>query len=190
MSQTDATLCDQVRTLLVARQLGAAAAPEAGRARQHLAGCPACRSYARVLERLQAETAAEVEAARPDPRIQVALRRALRARPPSRPAAAALRGFLRLRLPAYQVLLGAAAAVALLFAALPRGPGYLDPGYRAAPMARAGSTAVYLTHADSDEVSVKMRRLDSQPRGPGVDTLLSRGRSGVAVAGVYSLSAL
>jgi hypothetical protein len=172
MSETGRVSCDEVRELL------ATDGSERGhdhreRLRQHLSRCPACRQYSWLLQRLQEAVTEEVrDAPGPDPRHLASLHAAVRSRKPVASRWGQLLAVLGRRVPVYQVALGAAAAALVAFAAL--GPGHRPLG---GPHALAGldsAPQVVLTRADSDEVLVKMRRLDRERAAPGLDTLLSR----------------
>jgi len=165
--------CERARAWMVEDLMGEGRTEDEAAGHQHLASCPGCRQYRQVLLGLGRSTAAEGRRTPAPAAALESLRAAVRARRRPRYLWPAVRQLLQVRVPAYQALLGAAAAVVLLFAARPGGPpSRLSISAPGAPPAAA--TPVTLTRADSHRVDQMLRRLERQDRGPGLDTLLSR----------------
>ena len=149
------TTCSAAEELLTAESLGILDDLERVRLRQHLCSCPACRSHRQLLRQFRTSLdLGQNGSLRPDPAIQQRLRSALLSR--RRP----LMQFLSRRVPLYQAMLGAAAAVFILFAASRLGPDIRLP---AAPLPMPAG-AEY-AHVDSYEVLGKLNLLDAQSRG-------------------------
>ena len=149
------TTCSAAEELLTAESLGILGEMESARLRRHLRSCPPCRSHQQLLR--QFRTCLDLGqngSLRPDPAIQQRLRSALLSR--RRP----LVQFLNRRVPLYQAMLGAAAAVFILFTASRLGPDIRRP--TAPLLAPAGAE---YTHVDSYEVMGKLNLLDAQSRG-------------------------
>jgi hypothetical protein len=171
MSETGSASCNEMRSLLLAGHAERGGDDEA-RLRQHLLRCPECRRYDLLLQRLQQTLTEEgPDVPRPDARRLASLRATVRDRRPVASRWGQLFAMLRGGVPVYQVALGAGAVALIALAALR--PGDQSPSLHA-PSGLDAAPRVVLTRADSDEVLVKMRRLDRERAAPDLDTLLSR----------------
>jgi len=171
MSTPPKLTCDRARHLLAARQADPGGASGEQALGAHLDTCPACREYGRMLVRLEAELAVDTHRAHASGAGLDRLHAAVRRNRPRPSLWSAFEQLVQVKVPAYQALVGAAAAAALVVALLPaphRAPG---PAWTRAP---GDSVAVALTRADSYRVDQMLSRLDGQRRGPAADTLLSR----------------
>lgn len=169
--------------LLLARQLDASTPDEDTFVTHHLASCDACRQYRLVLDRLQLAVADEVRHSRPRAEGRETLRAAVRAKRPRPSLWSTVWERVQVRVPAYQVALGAVAVAIALYAALPDGGRSLDcPGPAGGGHWPAAGPA--LTRADSYQVDQMLIRLDRQDRSPAIDTLISRYLSRQATAAV------
>jgi len=148
--------CTAAEELLIAESLGEISDLERVRLRQHLCDCASCRAQRQLLRQFHTTLDPERKnGLAPDPAIQQRLRAAL----PKRPVFP-LTQLLNRRIPLYQAVLGAAAAILLIFATTS-----FDPGTQRATIPLAASHPIAFTRADSDEVRGKLRLLDAQSRG-------------------------
>lgn len=152
-----AVTCAAAEELLAAENLEPLADLERARLRQHLRDCASCRAHHRLLLQFRASLDPEQQPAlRPDPAIRQRLRSAVRQQ--RRPVP--LAGFLQRRIPVYQAVLGAAAAVFILFAANSLGP---ETPRAVAPL--SVPRGAEFTRVDSYEVLRKLKLLDARSRG-------------------------
>ncbi|MBT4498019.1 MAG: zf-HC2 domain-containing protein [Gemmatimonadetes bacterium] len=148
--------CTAAEELLIAESLGEISDLERIRLRQHLCECTSCRTQRQLLGQFHTALDPEREnGLTPDPAVQQRLRAAL----PEQPAFP-LNRLLHRRIPLYQAVLGAAAAILLIFATTS-----FDPGTQRAAIPLTAAHPVAFTRADSDEVRGKLRLLDAQSRG-------------------------
>lgn len=152
-----AVTCAAAEALLAAESLEPLADLESARLRQHLRDCASCRAHHRLLQQFRATLDPERRPElRPDPAIQEHLRAAvLRQRRPI-----LLIGLLQRRIPVYQAVLGAVAALFVLFAATSLGP---EMPHRAAPL--SVPRGAEFTRVDSYDVLGKLKLLDTRSRG-------------------------
>ena len=173
MAEARDSECDETRSLLLAQTEGADI--DSAAVARHLNSCSPCRAYERILQQMRSALSPDApDLPRPDPALLPTLHAQVRARRPDWRAWQALRSALRVRVPAYQVAFGAAAAAVLLFATVRQPP--LAPAASSGQPATAarGIPLAVLTRLDSYEVVRKMELVGRTGRGPGVDTLLSR----------------
>jgi len=160
--------CSAAEDLLIRESLDGLQGGDAVRLRQHLRTCAPCRSYQELLHQFRKSLDVEPRPAlRPDP----AMHRRLRSMLQPRRRSGSLAQLLNLRVPVYQAVLGAAAAVFIVFAAT-----RLSPDTRHQPIPLAAPSSAEYARVDSYEVLEKLKRLDVQTRGWGhaEDSLLIR----------------
>ena len=189
MAEARDSACDQTRSLLAARAEGADIDDDA--VARHLGACSPCRAFERALQQMWTALSADTpDLPRPDPARLPLLHARVRALRPVWKPWRVLRQALRIRVAAYQVAFGAAAAAVLLFAAV-RQP-HLSPASLGGqpPAIRREIPAAVPTHLDSYEVVRRMELVRRAGRSPGVDTLLSRHLSRYVRSAVLSSTAL
>jgi len=172
MGEAMDSACDQTRSLLAARADGTDIDDEA--VARHLRGCSPCRAFERTLQEMRSALSADAaDLPQPDPaRLPLLHARVRSLRPVWKPWRV-LRDALQVRVAAYQVAVGAAAAAVLLFAAV-RQPHLRPVGPEGLPAAAREIPGAVQTRLDSYEVVRKMALARHTGRGPGIDTLLSR----------------
>ena len=172
MADASSSACDDTRSRLIARADGAEVDDAA--VSEHLDSCSDCRAYDRILWQMQSALASDApDLPRPDPALLPFLRAQVRARRPAWRPWQVLRRALLIRVPAYQVVVGAAAAAVLLLGPVGRVPGGPDASPHQPATEARDIPPLVLARLDSYGV---VRRMQSggHPDGPGADTLLSR----------------
>jgi len=163
-----AVTCAAAEELLATESLDILDDLDRARLRQHLRVCASCRTHRRLLQQFRASLDPEQRPElRPDPAIQQRLRATVRRQ--RRPIP--LVGLLQRRIPVYQAILGAAAAIFVLFAATSPDPETPRP---VAPLSVPRGTE--FTRVDSYDVLGKLKLLDTRSRGwnNAEDSLLIR----------------
>ena len=152
-----AVTCATAEKLLAAESLEPLDDLERARLRQHLRDCASCRAHHHLLQQFRASLDPEQQPElRPDPAIQQRLRATVRQQRRPTP----LVGLLQRRIPVYQAVLGAAAAVFILFAATSLDPETPRP---VAPL--SVPRGAEFTRVDSYDVLGKLKLLDTRSRG-------------------------